>query len=47
MTILLGLCYRTFTASFENNDSRTYVEDGLYSRWTEGDRVSLFDWWLF
>ena len=34
---------RTFTTSFENGDSRTYLEDGLYSRWTEDDRVSLFD----
>jgi len=24
-------------------ESRTYLEDGLYSRWTEGDRISLFD----
>ena len=34
---------RTFTTSFENDESRTYLEDGLYSRWTEGDRISLFD----
>lgn len=34
---------RTFTTSFENDDSLTYLEDGLYSRWTEGDRISLFD----
>ena len=34
---------RTFTTSFEQNDSRTYLEDGLYSRWMEGDRISLFD----
>lgn len=34
---------RTFTTEFEQDDSRTYVENGLYSRWTEGDRVSLFD----
>lgn len=34
---------RTFTTSFENDESRTYVENGLYSRWTEGDRISLFD----
>ena len=33
---------RIFTTSFEKNESRTYVENGLYSRWTEGDRVSLF-----
>ena len=34
---------RVFTTSFEQNDSRTYVEDGHLSRWTEGDRISLFD----
>jgi hypothetical protein len=28
---------------FENNESRTYLEDGRLSRWTEGDRISLFD----
>ena len=34
---------RVFTTSFEQNDSRTYVEEGHLSRWTEGDRISLFD----
>ena len=34
---------RIFTTSFENNESRTYLEDGHLSRWTEGDRISLFD----
>ena len=34
---------RTFITSFENNESRTYLEDGRLSRWTEGDRISLFD----
>ena len=34
---------RVFTTSFENDESRTYLENGLYSRWTEGDRISLFD----
>ena len=34
---------RVFTTSFEQNDSRTYVENGLHSRWTEGDCISLFD----
>ena len=34
---------RTFTTSFENNESRTYLENGKYSYWTEGDRISLFD----
>ena len=34
---------RTFTTSFEQNESRTYLEDGRLSRWTEGDRISLFD----
>ena len=34
---------RTFTTSFENIESRTYLEDGRLSRWTAGDRISLFD----
>lgn len=34
---------RTFTTSFEQNESRTYLEEGRLSRWTEGDRISLFD----
>jgi len=34
---------RIFTTSFENDESRTYLEDGRFSRWTEGDRISLFD----
>ena len=34
---------RIFSTSFENNESRTYLEDGKYSYWTEGDRISLFD----
>ena len=34
---------RTFTTSFEQNESRTYLEDGRLSRWTAGDRISLFD----
>lgn len=34
---------RIYTASFEQNDGRTYLENGLYSRWTEDDRISLFD----
>ena len=32
-----------FTASFEQNESRTYVEEGNLLRWTEGDQISLFD----
>lgn len=32
----------TFTASFEGNESRTYVEEGNLLRWTEGDQISLF-----
>jgi hypothetical protein len=34
---------RTFTTSFEKIESRTYLEDGLLTRWTAGDRLSLFD----
>lgn len=34
---------RIFTTSFEQNETRTYVEDGRLSRWTAGDRISLFD----
>lgn len=33
---------RIFTASFEQDQTRTYVEDG-YLRWTAGDQISLFD----
>ena len=31
-----------FTASFEQDESRTYVEEGNLLRWTEGDQISLF-----
>ena len=34
---------RTFTTSFEKIESRTYLEEGRFSRWTEGDHISLFD----
>lgn len=34
---------RTFTASFEKNESRTYIEEGNLLRWTEGDQISLFE----
>lgn len=34
---------RIFTASFEQNSTRTYVEEGNLLRWTEGDQISLFD----
>ncbi len=34
---------RTFTASFEQDRTRTYVEDGNLLRWTAGDQISLFD----
>lgn len=34
---------KIFTASFEQNESRTYVEEGNLLRWTEGDQISLFD----
>ena len=32
-----------FTATFEQNESRTYIEEGKYLRWTKGDQISLFD----
>lgn len=38
---------RTFTTSFENNDSRTYLEDGLYSRWTEGSANRFREWFYY
>ena len=31
-----------FTAYFEQNDSRTYLESGKYLRWTTGDELSIF-----
>ena len=31
-----------FIASFEQNDSRTYLEDGKYLRWTADDELSIF-----
>ena len=31
----------TFTAGFEQ-DTRTYIQDGMLLRWNEGDRVSIF-----
>ena len=34
---------RTYTTSFEDNETRTYVEDGVLLRWTAGDQISLFD----
>ena len=34
---------RVFTTSFEQNESRTYVEEGTLLRWTSGDQISLFD----
>lgn len=34
---------RIFTASFEQNDTRTYVEDGNLLRWNAGDLISIFD----
>lgn len=34
---------RTFTASFERNESRTYLEDGYLSCWNAGDCISLFE----
>ena len=34
---------RVFTASFESEDARTYVEEGNLLRWNAGDQISLFD----
>ena len=34
---------RTFTASFEQNETRTYIENGNLLRWNAGDQISLFD----
>ena len=34
---------KQFTASFEQNESRTYVEDGTLLRWTAEDQISLFE----
>jgi hypothetical protein len=31
-----------FTASFEENESRTYMGEGNFLRWTAGDQISLF-----
>ena len=31
-----------FTASFEQHESRTYIENGKLLRWTEEDQISLF-----
>lgn len=34
---------RIFTASFEQNETRTYIENGNLLRWNAGDQISLFD----
>lgn len=34
---------RHFTASLEETETRTYVEDGVFLRWTKGDQISLFE----
>ena len=34
---------RIFTASFEQNDTRTYVEEGNLLRWNAGDQITIFD----
>ena len=40
----LNLQYgRIFTASFEQNETRIYVENGNLLRWNTGDQISLFD----
>lgn len=39
-TVSLSDC--KFVASFEQNESRTYLEDGKYLRWTANDELSIF-----
>ena len=34
---------RVFTTSFEQNETRTYIEEGNLLRWNAGDQVSLFN----
>ena len=34
---------RIFTASFDQNETRTYIEEGNLLRWNAGDQISLFD----
>lgn len=34
---------RIFTASLEQDETRTYVEEGNLLRWNAGDQISLFD----
>lgn len=34
---------RVFIASFENGETRTYLEDGNLLRWNADDQISLFD----
>ena len=34
---------RVFTASFESENARTYVEEGNLLRWNAGDQIALFD----
>ena len=34
---------RIFTAAFDQNETRTYVENGNLLRWNAGDQISLFD----
>ena len=34
--------YITFTAAFEQNESRTYVEEGNLLCWNKGDQISMF-----
>ena len=34
---------RVFTASFEQNKTRTYLEEGSLLRWNAGDQIALFD----
>lgn len=34
---------RSFTASFEQNETRTYVENGNLLRWNAGDQITIFE----
>lgn len=34
---------KIFTASFEQSETRTYVENGNLLRWNEGDQISIFE----
>ena len=39
---MASLSESKFVATFEQNDSRTYLENGKYLRWTANDELSIF-----